>query len=139
MTQKVLSIALQTKIGPVTFPDLTLSNGCRAILPFGLSLDGVSLSWATAQPIGRTVVDDTPEYLFFTPQGIPGQFALKGVTVAALENGMQDKTGDLLVLSVSDPKKENPGSCGCAACPTKRRCPSFCCQTARRSSSPALS
>lgn len=105
MTQKVLSIALQTKIGPVTFPDLTLSNGCRAILPFGLSLDGVFLSWATAQPIGRTVVDDTPEYLFFTPQGIPGQFALKGVTVAALENGMQDKTGDLLVLSVSDPKK----------------------------------
>ncbi len=105
MSRKELCISLKTTAGTVSFPTLSLQDGATAILPFGLSLDGVDLIWATAQPVGRIMADGTPEYLFVAPNGLLPQFALSDAAVSQLYNGRQTLEGRTCLLGVADPQR----------------------------------
>jgi hypothetical protein len=58
----------------------------NAILPFHFQMDGIELIQATAQLITRIQPDGEVTYVFFTPEGMKGEFVFEdGVTINGLE------------------------------------------------------
>jgi hypothetical protein len=76
--QKNIRLKIKTGNGDVTIPEtgsFDLKSGENAIFPFNLDLNGVTLNYATAQLLMKAN-DSNPYYVFFTPEGIRGEFSL---------------------------------------------------------------
>lgn len=63
--------------GPLSFPSkpVDIPSGGYFIWPFNMDLDGVRLSWATAQPVTRIEDGDVVTYVFSETKGIPVEMA----------------------------------------------------------------
>lgn len=84
--------------GEITFR-FDLAAGENAILPFGISLDGVKLDWATAQPLAH--VGHT--WFFLAPEGMQPVYAIGGREIRAAAGtafAVQDQT--IMTLSRRD-------------------------------------
>lgn len=67
------TVTLETENGPLTFTfGLAAEENC--ILPFNMSLDGVELIQAAAQPVTRLERNGEAVYVFFVPRGMRGEF-----------------------------------------------------------------
>jgi hypothetical protein len=62
----------------------TLQKNVSAILPFGLSLDGVCLEYATTQLLARLADDNAITYIFFAPRGMSGEYAFDSATYQSI-------------------------------------------------------
>ncbi|MDZ4362849.1 beta-galactosidase [Brevundimonas sp.] len=107
--------------GPVTFPStpIDIPSGAHFIWPINMDLDGVTLNWATAQPVTRIEDEAGPLYVFAAANGIPVEFAIQGegVQVRAgsrrlsagadgrvLASGLRPGTGEALRIETADGK-----------------------------------
>ncbi len=79
-----LRTAEQTISLPHTQP-LTLQKNVAAILPFGLSLAGVLLKYATTQLLTKIEDGDTVSYFFFAPRGMFSEYAFDATTYQMLD------------------------------------------------------
>ncbi len=89
-----LQLHMDTSIISLPYTEsLTLQKNVSAILPFGLSLSGIKLTYATTQLL--TKIDDA--YFFFAPHGMISEYAFDPASYQALsvksgeviaENGM---------------------------------------------------
>ena len=61
--------------------EISLASEENAILPFGLTLDGVLLRQATAQPVLRTTVKGRTTYVFMQPDGMESAFRFEEAAV----------------------------------------------------------
>lgn len=68
---------------PHTQP-LTLCKNVTAILPFGLSLNGVLLKYATTQLLAKIEEGDANTYFFFAPHGMVSEYAFDRTTYESL-------------------------------------------------------
>ncbi len=75
--QKNIQIKIKTGNGDVLIPEtggIDLLSGENVILPFNFNLNGAKLNYATAQLLMKG--DNTnPYFVFFTPEGINGEFS----------------------------------------------------------------
>ncbi len=91
--QDINDIRLQLRLGdktitlPYTEP-LTLQKNVSAILPFGLSLSGIKLTYATTQLL--TKIDDS--YFFFAPHGMISEYAFDTDSY----QGLSVKSGEVI-------------------------------------------
>lgn len=87
--QDIANIRLQLRLDgesltvPQTQP-FTLEKNVTAILPFGLDLDGVKLSYATTQLLAKIGHVDATDYFFFAPHGIFSQYVFDTATYVAI-------------------------------------------------------
>ncbi|MEO8607945.1 MAG: beta-galactosidase [Chloroflexota bacterium] len=63
---------------------IVLEKGVTAILPFGLSLEGVVLRYATTQLLAKIEAGDAVNYFFFAPQGMSSEYAFDAATLQSL-------------------------------------------------------
>lgn len=70
--------------GELSFPSqaVDIPSGAYFIWPFNMDLDGVRLSWATAQPVTRIEDGDSVTYVFSETSGVPVEMAFDGATGA---------------------------------------------------------
>ncbi len=87
-------VVIKTKAGEYEF-DVSLAPEENAILPFNLTLDGITLRQATAQPVLRTVIDGRVTYVFLVPDGMTADFKFE--ETAIVEGSWQSKPGMLTV------------------------------------------
>lgn len=73
------SILLKLPQGDIQMEEIGLASGENAILPFNLNMDGVTLRYATAQPI--TKIGKT--WFFFAPDGMEPAYHFDASTVQA--------------------------------------------------------
>jgi len=68
--------------GPVSFPDVpvTIPAGSHFIWPVNMDLGGARLSYATAQPVTRVLVDGIETHILQAEPGVPVELALAGAT-----------------------------------------------------------
>jgi len=81
---------LLTESGTVVFPrtaGVTVTRDISAILPFGLSLDGLRLAHATTQLLTRIEHQDDVAYIFFAPRGMLSEYAFIRSTYQTLTVG----------------------------------------------------
>jgi beta-galactosidase len=87
--QKNIRLKIKTGQGDVSIPEagsFDLKSGENAIFPFNLALNGVQLRYATAQLLMKAS-DPNPYYVFFTPEGIHGEFSFAAGTKAQNVSG----------------------------------------------------
>jgi hypothetical protein len=107
-TQAIPDIRLQLRAGEETIlmpqtQSLTLEKDVTAILPFGLSLNGILLKHATAQLMTKIEDDETVSYFFFAPRGMFSEYAFDVTTYQTLEaNGtVVLEAGNFVYLTVT--------------------------------------
>ena len=90
MTDKSgLQFRLKTAAGEVVIPEnstFSLKNEGNAIFPYNLDMNGVKLTYATAQLLTRFTIGKKSHYVFFAPEGIVPEFSIaksKGVSLLA--------------------------------------------------------
>lgn len=76
--KKEETMLLDTKRGRITFPEISISAGETAILPFGMNLDGYRLICATAQPLAVMHENGKTQYFFFAPEGMQAEYVFEG-------------------------------------------------------------
>jgi beta-galactosidase len=79
-----LRFLMQSPDGDISIPDrgtLTLRKNVSAMLPFGITLSGIKLRYATTQLL--TMLHDT--YVFFAPHGMESEYALESGSFTSLE------------------------------------------------------
>jgi hypothetical protein len=103
-----LEVQVQLKMpnATISIPNshcLTLKKDVCAILPFGMSFDGVYLEYATAQPFARIDEDDTTSYFFFGPRGISSEFVFDPRTYVSITvtSGEVVTAGDRSIVTVA--------------------------------------
>lgn len=72
-----IQLKIKTGEGEVSIPEaggFDLKSGDNAIFPFNLDMNGVRLRYATAQLLMKAT-GPAPYYVFFTPEGIHGEFS----------------------------------------------------------------
>lgn len=77
--KKDIRVTIKTADGTVNIPEtggFDLVNGENVMLPFNFNLNGAQLHYATAQLLMKED-GDQPYFVFFTPEGIQGQFFFK--------------------------------------------------------------
>jgi beta-galactosidase len=87
--QKNIQLKIKTGQGHVSIPEaggFDLKSGENAIFPFNLNLNGVLLRYATAQLLMKAN-DAHSYYVFFTPEGIHGEFSFAAGTRAQNVSG----------------------------------------------------
>ncbi|MFN8447806.1 MAG: beta-galactosidase [Anaerolineae bacterium] len=89
-TRDIADIRLQLRLAgeTVTIPrsqPLTLEPDVTAILPFGLSLDGVALVYATTQLMAKLHDGDATCYCFFAPRGMVSEYAFASGSYRSLD------------------------------------------------------
>jgi beta-galactosidase len=93
--QKNIQVKVKTANGDVLIPEsgsFDLINGENVIFPFNFDLGGAMLNYATAQLLMKGD-GANPYYVFFTPQGIEGQFSFgPGTRVENIEGTTIDQT-----------------------------------------------
>lgn len=81
--QKNIQIKVKTSAGDVLIPSdggFDLKSGENVILPFNLNINGAMLQYATAQLLIKND-DAAPYFVFFTPDGLKGEFSFAPNTV----------------------------------------------------------
>ncbi|MDR0938362.1 MAG: beta-galactosidase [Mediterranea sp.] len=71
-----LDVKLATET--IHFPAFTLKRGVSAILPFNLPMNGLTLKYATAQPLAIVRTDGKPHYIFYAHEGIVPEYSFEG-------------------------------------------------------------
>ncbi|MBI1282679.1 MAG: hypothetical protein GC179_31430 [Anaerolineaceae bacterium] len=94
--QDISGIQFQLEIDgkPATLPyvePLTLQKNVSAILPFGLSLAGIKLNYATTQLLTKIEEAETTTYFFFAPHGMNSEYAFD----ASGYQSISTKSGEL--------------------------------------------
>jgi beta-galactosidase len=82
-----ITLEIKTHDGSIIFPysqPLTLQKEVTAILPFGLTLDGVKLVYATTQLFTKLVDANTISYFFFAPHGMVSEYAFDTTSYQSL-------------------------------------------------------
>jgi beta-galactosidase len=78
----------------IRFPrkPMTIRKNAAFMLPIRMDLSGVSLRYATAQPVTALSADGTSTYFFWMQEGLDGEFAidLRDVTNVASDSGVAD-------------------------------------------------
>lgn len=84
--QKDTRFKVQLPSGELTFPSkpVEIASGVHFIWPINLDLDGVTLSWVTAQPLTRIEDGEGAVYVFTATKGIPVEMAFSDVDEARL-------------------------------------------------------
>lgn len=88
-TQPILDIRfqVQTRHGKFSLPHteaLDLAKDVSAILPFGLSLEGILLQYATAQLFTKVESEESISYFFFAPRDMFSEYAFAASTCELL-------------------------------------------------------
>ena len=80
--------------GELVFPrqPIDIPSGAYFIWPINLSLSGVTLRYATAQPVTRLDDQGTPLYVFFAQPGIPVEFAFDQASVRKVSGASVKRT-----------------------------------------------
>jgi beta-galactosidase len=82
LDQKNIQIKIKTSSGDVVIPEsggFDLKSGENVIFPFNFNLNGAQLKYATAQLLMKGN-QTNPYYVFFTPEGIHGEFSFAAGT-----------------------------------------------------------
>lgn len=87
MPEKRFRMAIKLANETVVFPkeELVLAGETTAILPFNMDLNGVTLKYATAQPLAKLFLDDVPHYFFYQVEGMEAEFAFERHSLASVE------------------------------------------------------
>ena len=76
---------------------VTVKNRSYFFWPFNMNMNGVTLTYATAQPICQLNENGVAQYFFFEDDGIPAEFRFNGSTVSGVQasngNVKHDKSG----------------------------------------------
>jgi beta-galactosidase len=75
-----IQLRLERADGTLTIPQhqtFTLQKDVCAILPFGLSLNGIGLNYATTQLLTKIKGEDSIDYVFFAPHGLTSEYAFE--------------------------------------------------------------
>jgi beta-galactosidase len=83
-----IGIPIRTADGTISIPytqSLMLQKNVSAILPFGLSLSGVSLKYATNQLLTKIENPDAVTYVFFAPRGMLSEYAFDTTSYSTLD------------------------------------------------------
>jgi hypothetical protein len=96
---------IKTSNSSFTLPyqqSLVLRKNVTAILPFGLSLDGIKLVYSTTQLLTRIEQGDVTSYFFFAPSGMVSQYAFDCTTYQSVkvEGGEIITDGDTAYINV---------------------------------------
>lgn len=81
LDQNNIQLKIKTAVGNVVIPEaggFNLKSGENVILPFNMNLNGAKLNYATAQLLMKSDESAAPYYVFFTPEGIRGEFSFAG-------------------------------------------------------------
>jgi hypothetical protein len=98
-----VQLELETVSGTVSIPyggGLTLEKEVTAILPFGLTLDGITLWSATTQLMAKIEDEAATSYFFFAPRGIASEYVLDSTSyrqISAMAGKVIKNTADTLV------------------------------------------
>jgi beta-galactosidase len=99
-----IRFVVKTSGGTITIPEtctLRLEKNVSAILPFGLSLRGAQLQYATAQLLARIDDDEVVNYFFFAPSGMDAEYAFRPDSMGTLAGGRSDTGSGLTIISVT--------------------------------------
>ncbi|MBE6287390.1 MAG: glycosyl hydrolase family 35 [Mediterranea massiliensis] len=102
--QSNLVVRLNTSRGVVQIPaqgTFSLPKDESVILPFNLSLEGIVLRYATAQPLMKIDDRGTPHYIFFASEGMSPEFVFEKATVRG-RSVYRPEAGIGSTFSVSD-------------------------------------
>ncbi len=117
-TKQNVQFAIKLPTGLVTFPSapVAVASESRFFWPFNFDLgSGVTLAWATAQPICAVNEGDTRTVFFAETKGVPAEFAFPNGTVLEARSGKMTrhdghalvrgvKPGTYIALQASGPK-----------------------------------
>ena len=81
--QNNIQVKIKTSGGDVLIPEtggFNLRSGENVIFPFNFNLNGTVLNYATAQLLVKSDDKTIPYYVFFTPEGIHGEFSFPAGT-----------------------------------------------------------
>ncbi len=79
-----VSLTLQLQGEEIRIPangTMTVGKEVCAILPFNMSLEGIMLKSATAQPLARIATGAGMHYFFFVPDGLPSEYVFDPATL----------------------------------------------------------
>ena len=101
-----LRFEVRTNRGTISIPQtqtLNLMKHVSAILPFGLSLDGVHLRSATTQPLAKLEDHAAVSYFFFAPRGMVSEYVLEPGSFRSLQvaGGSIVTTDDAAVITMT--------------------------------------
>jgi uncharacterized protein YeaC (DUF1315 family) len=104
-TQAIPDIRLQLRMidETISIPHeqpLTLEKNVTAILPFGLSLDGILLRHATTQLLCKIEERDAVNYFFFAPRGMVSEYGLVSYETLDVKGADTLVEGDCTYLTV---------------------------------------
>ena len=79
------AISLDNETIRIPRKKVTVKDRSYFFWPFNLNMNGITLSYATAQPICHLDEDGTRHYFFFEDDGIPAEFRFKKETVGEIK------------------------------------------------------
>lgn len=100
LEQKNIQLNIKTGIGNVLIPEtggMTLISGENAIFPFNFNLNGAILNYSTAQLLMKSD-DAKPYFVFFTPEGMNGEFSFAPDTKVENVRGTIINSNDKRIL-----------------------------------------
>ncbi|WP_151995815.1 beta-galactosidase [Buttiauxella massiliensis] len=97
-------INIDLRDGQLALKGLSLKKEENCILPFNFKMGSTTLRYATCQLITHIFQNGVNKYLFFTPDGMPGEYYFKreSIFTDAVTNNISD---DLIAISGSVPFK----------------------------------
>lgn len=92
--RKEVQFSVKVPSGELVFPQrpIDIPSGAYCIWPINLSLSGVTLRYATAQPVTRLDDQGRPLYVFFAQPDIPVEFAFDRATVRKVSGASIKRT-----------------------------------------------
>ncbi|MEO6963819.1 MAG: beta-galactosidase [Puia sp.] len=101
MPDKQVALHITLAHEQIDFPSFTLKGQTAPVLPFNLSMNGVLLKYATAQPFARINNGNNQAVFFLSLETVPAEFALDAATENSIEsNGWRTSTANnRIVLS----------------------------------------
>lgn len=87
--QHAVRFSIRLPSETLTLPSMPVDipTDCYFVWPLNMDLDGVGLTYATAQPVTRIATDQGALYVFRAVAGIPTELALDGKTVSSVQVG----------------------------------------------------
>jgi beta-galactosidase len=81
-----VQFSIKTKAGVLQFPGkpVTIKKDAQLIWPFNLNMNGVTLKFATAQPLCKLDDNREPLYVFFASEGISPEYVFDGVNIVSV-------------------------------------------------------
>jgi hypothetical protein len=103
-----VQFAIKTSAGSSVVPSrpVTIKTGSYGIWPLNLDCDGVSLQYATAQPLCRILDGNRPWYFFSALEGIPVEFSVVGNSASvAADAGVKTVMGERVLIRNIQPSR----------------------------------